>query len=80
MISRLDNKCYKSTNPPRDDYLNFSWHLCYPGGRGRACLRDAMMYMFCLRAHRFICIIFFGLRSFQKNINHPVINLIEKNC
>ena len=21
---------------------------------GRACLRDAMMYMFCLRAHRFI--------------------------
>ncbi len=53
----------------------FRWKVCYPGGGGRACLRDAMMYMFCLRAHRFICIIFFWHRCQEKLNNHPVVIL-----
>jgi hypothetical protein len=56
----------------RDYYLNFSWNVCYPGGGGgRACLRDAMMYMFCLRAHRFICIIFIWPTFFAKKYQSP---------
>jgi hypothetical protein len=38
---------------------------------GRACLRDAMMYMFCLRAHRFIYIIFFWPMFLSKKYQSP---------
>jgi len=41
------------------------------GGGGRACLRDAMMYMFCLLAHRFICIIFIWPTFFSKKYQSP---------
>jgi len=41
------------------------------GVRGRACLRNAMMYMFCLRAHRFICIIIFWPTFFSKKYQSP---------
>jgi hypothetical protein len=41
------------------------------GGGGRACLRDAIMYMFCLRAHRFICIIFFWPMFLSKKYQSP---------
>jgi len=53
-------------------YVNFMIILCWfilisqtDGRTGRACLKDVHVLSF-------ICIIFFGLRSFQKNINHPV--------
>ncbi len=41
------------------------------GCGGRACLRDAMMYMFCLRAHRYICIIFIWPTFFAKKYQSP---------
>jgi len=54
------------------------------GCGGRACLRDAMMYLFCLRAHRFICIIFIWPTFFAKKYQSPRGLKVEKrkkdNC